>query len=917
MRGAGPADTLICRDRARAGRRHSAMGLSISQMARMSQLLDEALPLDEAGRRAWLERLSPEHEDLTAALRAALWPSQGQAADVDALSALPRLDSPDKDPAASGLQPGMHVGPYELIRLLGAGGMAEVWLARRADGALKREVALKLPLRTHLRADLEPRFARERDILASLEHPEIARLYDAGIDSQGLPYFAMEYVQGEPLTSWCDGRGLGIAERLGLLLQVLAAVQYAHEKHVIHRDLKPSNILVTAAGQVRLLDFGVAKLLEGDEADHTPLTSVYGRALTPDYASPELLRGERIDERSDLYSLGVLLYELLTGTRPYHLQSAASLGLIDQAIAHIDVKSPSSQRTQKAGETPSRTQERRARELRGDLDAIALKALAKDPAERYPSAAALAEDLQCYLDGRSIKARPSSPPDRLRKFVLRNKALVAVAASALVVVLASVGYTLYRGSRDQVTVRASALAMPAISNPARSIAVLPFLDMSEKHDQEYFADGMAEEIQNLLAKIPELKVIGRTSSFQFKGKTDDLQQISTALGTAYVVEGSVRRSGDHIRVTAELIDARDGTHRWSETYDRDIGDVLKVQGEVATNVVRALQLEVTNPLAASLRPSPRSNEAYDIYLRGLHAKEQFNQRGEEEAVADLRRALELDPSFVEAAEALATALANIAFAGYVPPKTGWEQARTAAQTVLELSSKSALGHALLGIVHVRYDWDWPAAAREFDDAMRLSPNLPIVVNYAAKNRMALGDWRGAEQLVSAANTLDPLDPGFEYGRGVLYLRMGRISDAEITFRRMLDISPTFEEGHFYLGTALLLEGKADVALPEMRMETRSARQLAGLALTYHALRRPADADAALARLEAEHANDSAMQIAQVYAYRSRKSQAFTWLERAYAQKDVNLWSIKGDPLLKNLEGDPRYGAFMRKMNLPE
>jgi serine/threonine protein kinase len=885
------------------------MGLSISQMARMSQLLDEALPLDEAGRRAWLERLSAEHADLNAALRAALLPSQGQVADLDALSELPSLDC---------LQPGVHVGPYELIRLLGAGGMAEVWLARRADGALKREVALKLPLRTHLRADLEPRFARERDILASLEHPEIARLYDAGIDPQGLPYFAMEYVQGEPLTSWCDARGLAIAERIALLLQVLAAVQYAHEKHVIHRDLKPSNILVSAAGKVRLLDFGVAKLLETDEEEHTPLTSVYGRALTPDYASPELLRGDRIDERSDLYSLGVLLYELLTGTRPYHLKNAASIGVIDRAIAHIEVIKPSAQSRQQAGETQSSAQEQQwRRQLHGDLDAIALKALAKDPAERYASAAALAEDLQRYLDGRPIKARPSRLFDQLLKFALRNQAMVGVATVALVVVLVSVGYTLNREGRAQVTLRAPIAASPAISNRTPSIAVLPFLDMSEKHDQEYFADGMAEEILNLLTKIPELKVIGRSSSFRFKGKTDDLHQIGTALGAAYVVEGSVRRSGDHIRVTAELIDTLDGTHRWSETYDRDIGDVLKVQGEVATNLVRSLQLEVINPLGLSSRPSPRSNEAYDIYLRGLHAKEQFDRRGEEEAVADFRRALELDPSFVEAAEALATTLANIAFEGYVPPQTGWEQARRAAQTVLELSSKSALGHALLGVVHVRYDWDWPAAAHEFDEAIKLSPNLPIVLNYAAKNRMALGDWSGAEQLVSAANTLDPLDPGFEYGRGVLYLRMGRTEEAERTFRHMLDISPTFEEGHFCLGTALLLEGKPDVALPEMRMESRRAWQLAGLALTNHALKRSADADSALTLLEAEYANNSAMLIAEVYAYRSRKSQAFKWLERALAQKDVHLWSIKGDPLLRNLEADPRYGAFLRSMSLPE
>jgi serine/threonine protein kinase len=313
---------------------------------------------------------------------------------------------------------------------LGAGGMAEVWLARRADGAFKREVALKLPMLAQARAGLEARFARERDILASLEHPHIARLYDAGVDPKGLPYLAMEYVQGEPLTDWSDAHRLGIPERLGLFLQVLEAVQYAHEKQVIHRDLKPSNILVTESGQVRLLDFGVARLLEGEETDQPALTSLYGRALTPDYASPELLRGDPIDERSDLYSLGVLLYELLTGTRPYRLKSAASIGALDQAIATLEVKKPSLQLEPSAATDRSSTVERLARQLRGDLDAVVLKALAKEPTLRYPSAAALKEDLRAYLGGRPIRARPARIPYRLGKFARRNRALLGVGAAA-------------------------------------------------------------------------------------------------------------------------------------------------------------------------------------------------------------------------------------------------------------------------------------------------------------------------------------------------------------------------------------------------------------------------------------------------------------------------------------------------------
>jgi eukaryotic-like serine/threonine-protein kinase len=449
------------------------MALSIHQMARMSQLMDEALALDEAGRRAWLERATQEHPDLAAALREALLPGAAQGAALKVLMSLPKLDAADESsaPAASGLQPGARVGPYELIRRLGTGGMAEVWLARRADGALKREIALKLPMLNRLQAGLEARFARERDILASVEHPHIARLYDAGVDSQGLPYLAMEYVQGAPLTDRCDAHRFGIPERLGLFLQVLEAVQYAHEKKVIHRDLKPSNILVADSGQVRLLDFGVARLLEGEETDQPALTSVYGRALTPDYASPELLRGDPIDARSDLYSLGVVLYELLTGTRPYGLKSAASIGALDQAIATLEVKKPSLQLLeQSSAATRASGAERLARQLRGDLDAVVLKALAKEPAQRYPSAAAMAEDLRRHLDGKPIRARPARIAYRVSKFVWRNRALVGVSAAAVVAILAAVGYPRYRDSRAQVTVSAKTLAVPATPSTASAVA---------------------------------------------------------------------------------------------------------------------------------------------------------------------------------------------------------------------------------------------------------------------------------------------------------------------------------------------------------------------------------------------------------------------------------------------------------------
>src|SRR5580700_3795283 len=353
------------------------MRLTGPQIALMSRLLDEALPLDEAGRRRWLETLPAEYQDLFAPLRLALLPEFYQSPEGKNFATF--LESADEESGRAeptGLQPGASVGPYELIRLLGSGGMAEVWLAQRADGAFKRRVALKLPALAPMRKDLGQRFSRERDILASLEHPHIARLYDAGVDAAGWPYLSMEYVRGEPLTEWCDLRRVAVRGRVQLFLQVLAAVQYAHERHVIHRDLKPSNILVTDSGQVRLLDFGVAKLLESEEgADEAPLTRVYGQALTPVYASPESVRGDPAGPKSDIYSLGVLLFELLAGDRPYRLKGSASRSMLEQAIADAEVQRPSTRTTPEAAARRAVSQDHLVRQLRGDLDLIVLKAL--------------------------------------------------------------------------------------------------------------------------------------------------------------------------------------------------------------------------------------------------------------------------------------------------------------------------------------------------------------------------------------------------------------------------------------------------------------------------------------------------------------------------------------------------------------
>jgi serine/threonine-protein kinase len=395
----------------------------------LNQLLDAALDQPAATRDGWIDRLAPQHDALKPRLRALL--SYGANREHgDFLETLPTFDYALADPpenTAGADQPGDGIGPYRLIRELGRGGMGVVWLAERSDGLVNRPIALKLPHRSWQRAGLAERMAREREILATLAHPNIARLYDAGLTAEGRPFLAIEYVDGRRVDEYCRERQLDTDSRVRLFAEIANAVGYAHAKLVVHRDLKPANILVTSDGQARLLDFGIAKLLD-PQVDHaSTLTELAGRALTPDYASPEQIRGEPLTIASDVYSLGVILYELLCGARPYKLKRD-SRGALEDAILDADPVPPSA--------VADRT---RGRSLLGDLDTIVLKALKKAPDERYATVHALVDDIERYLDGRPVLARSDSLWYRVRKFTVRNAVAVAAAASVVVAVLIGAG----------------------------------------------------------------------------------------------------------------------------------------------------------------------------------------------------------------------------------------------------------------------------------------------------------------------------------------------------------------------------------------------------------------------------------------------------------------------------------------------
>jgi TolB-like protein len=486
---------------------------------------------------------------------------------------------------------------------------------------------------------------------------------------------------------------------------------------------------------------------------------------------------------------------------------------------------------------------------------------------------------------------------------------VWVIAAVVVALLLAGGYFANRAWRSKHDTSASTAIVSD-----KSIAVLPFMDMSEKKDQEYFADGMAEEIIDLLVKVPGLKVISRTSSFQFKGKTEDLRNIGTQLGVAYVLEGSVRKSGDRVRITAQLIDSRDGAHLMSQTYDRDFSDVLKMQDEIAASLVRVLQVEVSEHVLVS-RSSLSNTQAYTLYLQGLHAKDRFDQHGFEQAINNFQRALDLDPSFAGSAEGLANAYFLLGQFGFMAPSVAFDKAREAAQRALKLDPKLAATHALLGNIDIA-EWDWGAASQEIQLALADAPNDAYVLFIAAVQAQVMGRQDEALKLISASLAQDPLNPSSYLILSYIEIRRGRLIEAQAALSRTLEISPTFIFAHYYLGLVLLARGDPHGAIEEVRRENDEGLRLAGSAIVNFAMGAKAESDTALKQMLNSH-SQRAYEIAGVYAFRGEIDEAFRWLDRAYIQKDPYLYSIKGNPMLKKLEADPRYKAFLMKMNLPE
>ena len=777
------------------------------------------------------------------------------------------------------LPAGTRLGRYEVRSPLGAGGMGEVYLAQ--DTKLDRQVALKiLPPEFADDKDRMGRFVREARSASTLNHPNIITIHEIG-ETDGSHFIATEYIRGETLHTRLKQNPPDLKTTLDIAIQVASALDAAHRAGIVHRDIKPENVMIRPDGLVKILDFGIAKLSTPIESGEEAATAIQAQTQagmiigTPQFMSPEQARGRGVDHQTDIFSFGVVFYEMLSGSSPFAGET------VSDVIAAVLTKEPQALSGLPAG-----------------LEEIVNKTLEKDKKQRYQTT----EDLLCDL--REVKAELEFR-DKLKR-------------------------TADPGGEGLKTQILKAPVTAGGVSTQNSIAVLPFRNMSADEENEYFCDGLAEELLNALAKIDELKVAARTSAFSFKGKNANVGEIGEKLGVKTVLEGSVRKSGNRLRISVQLVNASDGFQLWSERYDREMRDIFDVQDEITLAVVNALKLRLFgDEKAAVLKRYTDDAEAHELFLKGRYYSYKYTAEGWKRAIEFFEKAIEKQPDYAPAYAGMAASRGCLWFFGLLPAGQTIPQSRTAAIRALKIDEDLADAHLSLAIITFFYDWEWEKAEQEFKRSIALNPNNAEALSYYA---IFLGFEERFDEAISRgkrALELDPLSPLINMNVGWTYFSAGLLGEALDRAGKMIEMEPDFYGAYWLKGAIYLSGGEYEAAVEDLKKAVSLGGHqivLADLGSAYGLAGEQTEAanilDQLLERRRREYV--PAICMARLYSRTGENKEAIEWLEKAFEERNGEMVFLKGEiagaadgDSFNSLGSDPALIDLLRKMKLPQ